>query len=323
MPSPLPWPTAAPSVAGLDPAGLDRAEADLLAHFPDATSLLVARRGQLVFERYFGIGADEPQDTQSVTKSLVSLLTGMLVERGRLDVDRPVLAYLPHDPAGLGDARWPAVTVRHLLGMTSGLPSELTDPAYDDAWYFSADPLKFTLAQPLLAEPGQVFHYSNAGVHLLGAVLAEVAREPLAALMQRALLTPLGIGTHPWPTDPQGRAWGSGGLFLTPREMLAVGQLALQHGQWQGQPLVPAVWLARSTRPRRPGYLFMEGLLTYGWLWWQPGPDEPAGFYATGYGGQYIAVFPALELVVAMTGRVSGHPNHRRIIPELAAQALQ
>ncbi|MFC4456541.1 serine hydrolase domain-containing protein [Deinococcus sonorensis] len=299
---------------------MDSLAARVADTLPDVTSLLVARRGQLAFERYFGIPADEPQDIQSVTKSVLSLLVGVAVERGLLRLDRPVLDGWPEAAALVQDPRWFQVTVEHLLTMTCGLPSEITDPVYDDAWWLNPDPLAFTLAQPLKAAPGTVFHYSNAGTHLLGVLLARVIGQPLETFAWEALLAPLGMPARPWAKDPQGRVWGSGMLQLTPREMLRLAQLVLQQGRWQGHRVVPSAWIQAMTRPRVSGYTFMEGLPQYGWLWWLPGPQEPDGAYATGYGGQYIGVFPHLDLAVTMTGRVQHHPPHRHIIREIASR---
>jgi CubicO group peptidase (beta-lactamase class C family) len=311
-------PTTSPEAASLDPIWLEQTGVMISERLPHVTSLLVARHGQLIFERYFGVQPDEPQDTQSVTKSLVSLLTGVAVQRGLLRVDQPALENWPYAAGVISDPRWRLVTVGHLLTMTSGLPSEITDPIYDDAWFLNADPLRFTLEQTLRTEPGDAFHYSNAGVHLLGALLAHTVKQPLDEFAQEALLTRLGIPRRHWDTDAQGQVWGSGTLHLTPREMLRLGQLVLQEGWWQKRSVLPAAWIRQMTSARVEGYTFMDGLPEYGWLWWLPGPDETPGFYATGYGGQYIAVFPALDLVVVMTGQVGHHPNHRYVIAELA-----
>lgn len=311
-------PTTSPEMDDLDRTWLERAAGMISEHLPHVTSLLVSRHGHLAFERYFGIQMDEPQDTQSVTKSLVSLLIGVAVKRGILRVDQPILQDWSYAASVINDPRWHQVTVGHLLTMTSGLPSEITDPTYDDAWFLNSDPLRFTLEQTLQTEPGEAFHYSNAGTHLLGALLAHTVKQSLDDFAQEVLLTQLGIPRRPWAKDAQGRVWGSGMLYLTPREMLRLGQLVLQEGWWQGKSVLPAAWISQMTCLRSKGYTFMDGLPGYGWLWWLPGPDEIPGFYATGYGGQYIAVFPTLGLVVVMTGQVNDHSNHRYVIAELA-----
>lgn len=286
--------------------------------FPEVTSLLVARQGQLVFERYFDGKADDPRDTQSVTKSILSFLTGTALQRGLLSsLEQPVLPLLSGIPATLRDSRWADVQVDHLLKMTGGLPSELTDPNYDEAWFTSQDPVRFALEYPLLDAPGTTFRYSNAGVHVLGAALAEAVGQPLATFAQDMLLGPLGVVPPKWPADPCGRPFASGSLHLTSREMLRFGQLTLQRGWWNGTELVPSSWVQQATQPQLKGFEWMEGIADYGLLWWVTHEHGTQGWYATGYGGQYIAVFPEHDLVVVMTGQVTDHPPHRHLIPEV------
>ncbi|MDB5046431.1 MAG: beta-lactamase, partial [Deinococcus sp.] len=235
--------------------------------FPDVTSLVVARHGQLAFERYFEGQAADRRDTQSVTKSVVSLLTGIALQRGLLSsLEQPVLPLLSSSPATLQDSRWAQVRVRHLLTMTCGLPSEITDASYDDAWFTSQDPVRFALEYPLLDAPGTTFRYSNAGVHVLGAALAEAVGQPLAAFAQDVLLGPLGVVAPEWPADPCGRPFASGSLHLTSREMLRFGQLTLQRGSWNGTELVPTGWVELATRPQLKGFEWMEGIPDYGLL---------------------------------------------------------
>lgn len=317
-------PPATPEAAGLRPEVLETLERQITAELPDVTSLLVARHGLLGFERYFAGDASERRDTQSVTKSVVSLLVGIALEGGLFSsLDQPLPSLLPEESDAVTDPRWHRVTLRHLLTMTCGLPSELTDAAYDDAWFTGADPVRFSLAHPLLDEPGTTFRYSNAGAHLLGAALARAAGQPLAEYAGQVLFSPLGIAAPPWPADPQGRPFASGSLHLTSRELLRFGQLVLQRGEWEGRPLVPRRWLGEATRPHVRGYAWMEGIPDYGFLWWHAREGGLEGWYATGYGGQYVAVFPMLALVVVMTGRVADHPSHRFLIPRIVAEALE
>ncbi|MFB9991111.1 serine hydrolase domain-containing protein [Deinococcus oregonensis] len=309
---------------GLNEAALLTLERQIALDFPDVTSLLVARHGQLAFERYFVGQAADPRDTQSVTKSILSLLTGIALQRGLLSsLEQPVLPLLAHIPATIQDSCWAAVQVRHLLTMTCGLPSELTDASYDDAWFTSQDPVRFALEYPLIDAPGTTFRYSNAGVHVLGAALAKAAGQPLATFAQDVLLGPLGVVTPEWPADPCGRPFASGSLHLTSREMLSFGQLTLQRGWWNDTELVPSSWIQQATQPQLQGFEWMEGIPDYGLLWWVAHENGTLGWYATGYGGQYIAIFPEHDLVVVMTGQVTDHPPHRQLIPELLTTVLR
>ncbi len=312
-----------PGEGGLNPAPLLAAHQRILRDLPDVTSLLVARAGRLAFEAYFQGGPEDARDVQSVTKSVLSLLVGAALGQGHLQgLDQPVLSLLPELAAHVVDDRWTRVTVRHLLTMTSGLPSELTDEAYDEAYMAAPDPVRFAVGQRLAGEPGADFRYSNAGAHLLGAALARVVGQDLAEYAQANLFTPLGVPHAHWTRDPQGRPMADGGLRLRSRDVLRVGQLVLQRGGWAGQRLVPAGWIADATRPHVPGYVWMEGLPDYGLLWWVTAEGGAPVWYATGFGGQYLAVFPELDAVAVMTGVVGVHPSHRFILPEFVRAAL-
>ncbi|GHF44258.1 CubicO group peptidase (beta-lactamase class C family) [Deinococcus metalli] len=306
---------APPEAVNADARRLDALNDHVATAWPDVTSVLVARHGRVVTERYFGITPGAAQDVQSVTKSAVSLLVGAALDRGHFrHLDQPVLSLLPPELGAAEDARWHDVTLRHLLTMTGGVPSELGDPAYDEAFMASDDPVRFTLAQPLVCAPGQAFHYSNGGVHVLGAALTHATGRDLAAFAQDTLFTPLGIAAPVWPRDAQGRPLAYGGLLLPPRDLLRVGLLMANRGVWAGTQLIPRAWIDGATRPHVEGARWMECLPGYGWLWWSAREHGAEAWYATGYGGQYVAVFPALELVVVMTGRVTAHPNHRHLI---------
>jgi len=317
-------PLADPATVDLDANALQHLHERTMRFVPDVTSLLVARHGQLAFERYAQGGPSDARDTQSVTKSVLSLLTGIALDRGLFgSVDQPLASLLPDLGSVARDARWSVVTLRHLLTMTSGLPSELLDADYDEAWFTSDDPVRFALTQPLLDAPGTTFRYSNAGVHLLGAALARAAREPLLAFARRVLFAPLGIAPARWPTDPQGRPFASGSLHLTSRAMVRLGQLVMQRGRWGTEDIVPSAWIEQATRPAAHGYAWMEGFTDYGFLWWLSREDGVEGWYATGYGGQYVAVFPEVDVVVVMTGTVTQHASHRHVIREVLRDAVR
>jgi CubicO group peptidase (beta-lactamase class C family) len=103
-------PTASPADVHLDAGRLDALNAHIATAWPGVTSLLVARHGRVVTERYFGIAPGSPQDIQSVTKSVVSLLVGVALARGDLrHLDQPVLPLLPREQDVITDPRWHAV----------------------------------------------------------------------------------------------------------------------------------------------------------------------------------------------------------------------
>jgi CubicO group peptidase (beta-lactamase class C family) len=311
--APPPWPTATPEQAGIDPAALQRAlaslPADEAAH--GLRSLLLLRRGQLVLERYWnGRDREVQQDLRSATKSITSLLVGMALQRGRLrGLHEPLATRLAAAYPG-APALQQGITLEHLLGMRSGLACDDRDPAspgHEDTMYEQRDWVAFFLALPSREPPGGAGHYCTGGVVALGRVLSEAEGRPIPALAEDWLFGPLGIVGARWSSFDQGRQTDTGGhLYLRPVDMLRIGALVLQRGQWNGRSLVPADWIEASTREQAR----IDGGRPFGWLWWPgtlsgQGRELPAAL-AAGNGGQLIVVVPALELVMVSTG---GHYN--------------
>lgn len=301
-----PWATASPSAVGMDEAVLAGAAEDAAA-IERLRSLLVVRRGSLVLERYYG-GADAgtPADVRSVTKSVVSTLVGIALERGELvGLDQPVASVL--DGAGIVlTGRQRDITVRHLLSMTGGFEwdeagASRSDTRLYNEWVLSDDPIGFLLERPMADPPGTRFEYNSAAVHLLGVVLEEATGSTLPAYAERVLFGPLGIEDARWEPLGGGRVNGGSGLDLRPRDLARVGQLMLQDG-WSGdRSVVPRPWVREATT-RRFGWTTAAGplaSLSYGYLWWVD--TERDAFLAWGFGGQFIYVYPALDLVVVAT----------------------
>ncbi len=304
-----PWTTATVAGVGGSPAmverGVDRASANHRMR-----SLLVVRNGQLVVEEYFGgARANTLHDVRSVTKSVVSALTGIALARGDIrSLDDPVADYLGSLVPDLDPARG-AITIRQLLTMTSGLEWDETGGfgSYIE-WIRSGDYLGFLLRKPFAAPPGEVFNYNSAAVHLLGVVLEQATEMELPTLAQLTLFDPIGISQSPWEPLGDGSHNGGAGLDLRPRDLARFGQLFLQHGSSGGRQIVPADWVDGSTASRfdwRFDLGALEGI-SYGYLWWiVPGASEPLHF-AWGHGGQYVVVVPDLFLVVVATNDWEG-----------------
>jgi CubicO group peptidase (beta-lactamase class C family) len=259
------------------------------------------RHGRLAFERYFGPATPEALfDVRSVTKSVVSALTGIAVQDGDLGLDDSIAGYL--GPAYVVDGADAAVRVRHLLTMTSGFQwSETNGPDYN-LWVTSPERVQYLLDRPHAAAPGAQFTYNSAAVHVLGVVLQNAVGVALPQFAAERLLRPLGIEAVLWePSDP-GTVNGGSGIQLRARDLLKLGQLFLQRGRSAGTSVVPEAWVDGATRPQfswRTSFGVQQGL-SYGLLWWVS-DAEPAAFLAWGYGGQFVYVVPSLELVVVAT----------------------
>lgn len=297
-----PWHTAAPAEVGFDVARLDAAIGHA-ATLPQIFSLLVVRNGHLVVERYFnGNRADSLNDVRSVTKSVLSTLAGIAVDRAELDLEDAIGPHLEPWAADL-DATESATRVRDLLTMAGGWTwDESTVAGYND-WVLSDDPVTYLLRRPLEGEPGTAFRYNTAGVHLLGVVVEHATGRPLQAYAQEHLFEPLGIERVRWEEFPGGRANGGSGLDLRPRDLAKLGQLWLRGGDAGSTRILHPGWLEEGTKPAYPYWPAAAplGQQSYGWLWWLAAGPGPAAFHAQGFGGQFIWVVPSLDLVVVVT----------------------
>ena len=271
-------------------AGLP-AQAEALA---DIRALVVLRRGRVAFEYHRGgQERDALQPLESVTKSVLALLVGMALDQGRIvGLDQPVLALLPQLADANADPRAQRLTVRHLLAMTAGFQ------ASERRFFDAKERARFAMSRRFEAEPGTTFRYDNPAADLLAALLEQAVGETPAAYAQRQLFVPLGIEASDWTRDEMGRHLGFSGLQLRTGDMARIGQLMLQRGRWAGHSLVSEDFVRAATTRRNDGGPPVG--LPYGYLWWVAPSDAPRPpFVASGYGGQFIWVEPALELVVA------------------------
>ncbi|MGH9766199.1 MAG: serine hydrolase domain-containing protein [Blastocatellia bacterium] len=284
------WKTATPAAEGIDPRGLAEAERVILENKPEVRSLLVIRRGRLVYEKYFrGASGNQAFNVKSVTKSFTSALTGIaLRERLLRGLDEKVSDLLPEYFAAQTDARKKQITLRHLLTMTAGFEWIENGPV-TAAWIESADHAKFTFDLPLVADPGKGYTYNTGLSHLLSVIITRQSKMSLLEFARRRLFAPLGIKALSWDTDPQGFCEGGSELHLTARDMARFGFLYLNAGQWEGKEIVPAEWVRESLRPHAAKDPLWAD---YGYQWWIGQDDELPSFSAFGYGGQVIHITP-------------------------------
>jgi len=273
---------------------------------PHVRALLMERRGASFAYYQQGIAGSSRMNVASVTKSAVSLLVGIAMEHGAIaSVEEPLHAFFPEHARGPGGAAMQRVTLRHLLTMSSGFAR---GTSYDDYVDFSRRLyapgfLAYALARPLASEPGARFQYDSTDTHLLALALARRLKVPLMEFAQEALFRPLGIEGAEWPAGHDGVPIGAAELRLTAPEMLRIGQMMRAGGSWQGRQVVPAAFVREATPRKIASDIPPRGrpeLWGYGYLWWLssiPGDDLPA-YNASGFGGQFIYVVPALEVVV-------------------------
>ncbi len=246
-----PWPRKDAVEAGCDPVVLARLLEE--AKSTGSDTLLILRDGKTVVERSFG----KPQgliETMSVTKSIVGLAVGLLIEEGKIEgLDTPVSTWFPSWKKG----KKGKVTVRHLLTQTSGLAHRKNAGLL----FQQRDMLGFALDSVVLEEPGTRFSYNNEATMILGGVIREAAGETVDQYLASRLFDPLGIEDWVWTKDKAGNVPTLSGLALTSRDLAKIGVMMLNGGRWQGKQVIPASWVKASTEESVPD----SG---YGFLWW-------------------------------------------------------
>jgi len=299
----LEWDTATPEEVGLDSSVLEEIVEDVSVS-SDVESLLVARHGRLVLERYFnGSGAAEAADLFSVTKSVVSLLAGIAVDDGVLAIDTAIGDVLPESLIGAhGDLQ-----VIHLLTMSAGVGRPAVDLDYD-----SEDPnlVRTALSYPSVVEPGTEISYNSGLTHVLGAVVTEATGQSLCSYATTRLFGPIGVDIDYWSFEADGYFAGPVGLFITPREIARLGQLVLQGGSWEGEQLVSSEWLDASLEERFDiACRFPSTHIGYGWHWWTKTIAGYEVWNASGHAGQDLLIVPDLDLVVVVTHDASDYDS--------------
>lgn len=291
---------------------------------PRLHSLLVSRSGSLVLEQYFnGASAKRPANVKSVSKSVISALVGIAVGRGLIPgVDTSIDQYFA-DILRTQPVAKRAITIEDLLTMRSGL--ETTSNRNYGAWVLSLNWVRYVLTRPLLNKPGTVMDYSTGNAHLLSAILTKTTGMSTWQFAQNALAKPLGFSLPQWPRDPQGIYFGGNDMLMTPRQMLAFGEMYLRDGRANGIQIVPAGWIETSFVPRGSSMRGVQDGRQYGYGWWMRPYAGHQTYYAWGYGGQYVYVVPDLELVVVATSSpVPDDPRriHRRTLDSLVEDLI-
>ncbi len=293
-------------------------------HLPMVWSLLVVRHGRLVFERFYGASAQTHGNVQSVTKSVISALVGIALARGDLtSLDQKLVQFLPKGDLTRGtDPRVRAITLRDLLTMSGGFAGDASTGnfgyTYESSW------TKALVNRGLQRDPGSQFDYDSGTSHLLSAVLTKATGMSAEEYARRYLFGPLGISDVLWERDPKGNSNGGWGLVLTSEDMAKFGYLYLRKGKWGRKQVVPAGWINASTTREiatdNNGTWGLPPWSKYGYFWWIYPRTSPAGFAAVGLGGQFILVWPRLDLVVVTTASGTtdwnlGHLLEKFVLP--------
>ncbi len=328
-PDTIPWPDGdlirdEPLPADVDTAALraasdwafDRASPEQVT-----LSLLVVHGGRIIHERYApGVGVATRTRTWSTAKSIAVTLIGMLVDQGRLALDEPLgFDWLPKAASPETDPR-AAITLRHVLNMSSGLyPVDDAGLEYATgsglAYWAGASSVRGAQNRGLIRRPGTYWDYENydnlLGVYAMKRALGD--ERTYLEFPRRALFDRIGMRNTVPGVDRFGDFILSSQVYTNARDLARFGLLYLQHGTWHGRRLLSEEWIdfVRTPAPATAGIGNF-----YGGQWWlvpDDRTDVPKDAYSTaGNRGQYVIVVPSRDLVIVRRGLDYGRQGFDR-----------
>jgi CubicO group peptidase (beta-lactamase class C family) len=278
-------------------------------------AFLVVHNDRLVYEHYFnGYQRDSIVTSFSMVKSFVSALVGIALHEKRItSLDDPITHYLPR----LRGNHWKAISIRHLLSMSSGLRYRQGGflPWEDEPRiYYSPNLRQMALTAKRKEPPGINFHYNNINLLLLGMIIEEVTAGTVSHYLQECIWKPLGMEfPASWSMDSErsGLEKMESGLNGRAVDFIKFGRLYLNRGDWNGRQVVPQSWVDDSTR-------IPEGASwqRYRYLWWVPGGNT-GQFMAVGNLGQFMLVSPATDTILLRIGLRGGLKGWQRAWPQI------
>lgn len=334
------FPVGALSVDGDKKAALvTLAEGIAEGQFGRYDSLLVAHKGELVFESYFRRGRiDLAHPQASATKGHTSLILGRAMQLGYLtmaDLDRPLIDFLKEvDRSNLVEGA-EKITLHKALIMHGGLgisdeqreeferePSQITAQLAEQVKGQGLVQTLLESSQPITDET-QVYKYGNFNPMLVMTVIDAVVPGGARNFIEAEFLDKLGITNYSWDTHASGLPQAGWMVSMTSRDMLKFGSLLLNDGKWNGEQLVPAAYIKKATSGLvKPTQDWMPEGYRYGYFFYQT-PVEVGGkrydaSFAWGGGDQRIIAVDALDLVVVFTG----HDNEGTLMDQVVSTVL-
>lgn len=283
--------------------------------YGNTTGIVIMKDGMVSYEKYFkGCTADSRVHVYSVTKSIISILLGIALDKGYIkNIDGKVLDYFPEYKVKRGERTLQNITLRDMLTMTAPYKYRFFAPYIK--YFTSSDWVKFSL--DLLGGRGRIgtFRYAPLiGPDILSGILVRATGRSVLDFATENLFEPLGIKVENnlvfhskeeqlafhqstdisgWAADSMGIHAAGWGLTLTSMDMAKIGQLYLNGGIWEGKRVVSSEWVEDSTTEHSR---WKKENLPYGYLWWV----NEDGYAAMGDGGNTIYVNTKKRLVISI-----------------------
>lgn len=304
------WSTASPEQQGVDNEILMNADKRINENYPNIYSLLVIRHGYLIYEKYYqGMNENNANPVYSVTKSVMSALTGIALQEKLIQgVDQKNSEFFPEYFTQIDDIQKNEITIKNVLTMTGGLESIDTDYY---SYFTSGDWLSYAINKPLTDNPGEKFVYNTGLTHFLSGIITKTSEMSTKDFADKYLFSCIGVSVDNWVSDNNGYYGGGYGISMKPVDMAKFGYLYLNNGLWDGKQIIPKEWIEESTRKQVSANIDMD----YGYLFWlQTIQDkvhnkEYFTYRGDGAGGQKIMVIPDLDMVVVITANENSSSN--------------
>ncbi len=262
-------------------------------------SVLVIRHNKIAIEKYYtgqdeiwGTPSGEIQfdqrtlhDLRSITKSIVSLLYGIALQDKKVPtVDAPIIDSFKQYKELAENKELEKITIGHVLSMTMGLEWNenvpYSNPANSEiAMENAADRYQYILSRDVLFPAGQKWEYSGGTTALIAHLITTGAGKTLLEYAQEKLFGPLEIEAE-WTKGFNGEESAASGLRMTPRDLVRIGQLILNRGEWNGKQLISKSWLDESFEQHAETG---DGL-SYGYQWWLGTMRKNGSKWISGFG---------------------------------------
>jgi len=283
-------------------------ELDGIFEIGSVKSIIVEQGKEILYEDFRdGMNRNQPTNIKSASKSVLSLLIGIAIDKGYLEgVDQPIKEFFPEYFERNPDPQKESVTIKDLITMRAGM--ETTSFGNYGRWVVSNNWTTFALNQPMTQEPGGRMVYSTGTSHLLSVILTRATGMSTMAFANEYLFGPMEIRVGGWDRDPQGYYMGGNNLAISPLALLKLGRLMNDMGEYNGRQIVSREWVINSvkiyTRSNFNNY-------NYGYMWWRKTVGNSEIIFAWGNGGQYILMLPELDAVISITSDVESSTGSR------------
>lgn len=282
--------------------GLDDLNGYIMTNkYTNIDNIVVSKKGVKIFEQNYNKKyLNKKHYIASILKSVISLGVGVAVQKKLINVEDSVCDYFPEYFSGKN--MYKRIKIKHLLTLSSGIYWRFGIHGSQPLWgriQESNNWLEEISNLPIVFTPGTKFYYKEIDVYILEQILQRVTNMSIESFIAKELYDPLGIYC-----DKIDLSYGINGSnvenisALTAQEMLKIGELVLNMGGVEGQQILDKNYLNEAIKEQIRTKEFNKyfGMSSYGYLWWLC----EKGYFARGFGGNEIAIFPEHEVVIVI-----------------------